>query len=137
MFKSLRWTAFIMGMLVLSAMACSFNFSTAKINNARLATDEDGNNKQTTFAIGDTIYAVMDLDNAPSDTKVEATWYMVEVEGVEPNTKINDEPVAVETGSGSVWFSLDTNTVGLTTGKYKVEIALNGEKEKTLDFTIE
>lgn len=137
MFKSLRWIAFIISMLVLSAMACSFNFSTAKINNARLATDEDGNNKQTTFTVGDTIYAVMDLDNAPSDTKVEATWYAVEAEGIEPNTKINEEPVSIETGSGDVWFSLDTAAVGVTAGKYKVEISLNGKKDKTLEFTIE
>lgn len=137
MFRTFRWTAFIISMLVLSAMACSFNFSTAKLDNARLATDEDGKNKASTFKVGDTIYAVMDLKSAPSDTKVEATWYIVEAEGFEPSTKINDEPVAVETGTGSVWFSLDTRVVGVTAGKYKVEISLNGKVDKTLEFTIE
>lgn len=125
----------VIGMLVLAGIACSFSFSTAKIENVRLARDEAGNDRTDTFAPTDTVYILFDLKNAPDDTTVKAIWKIVEVEGEEPNTEIGESD-ELETGSGSIWFSYDRETA-LPDGRYKVEIYMNDERETTKEFTVE
>ncbi len=144
MLKKIKWPVWmVMGMMLLAILACNFSFSTAKLENIRLAVDEDGNNKTTTFTMTDTVYIVMDLENAPDDTEVSAVWIVVDAPDVEPGTRLgdvdpttDDEIVTLETGSGSLWFSMEPASFNLPPGKYKVEISLNGEREATLEFDI-
>lgn len=137
MFRYLKSPLFlVMGMLVLASIACSFSFSTANIENVRLARDEAGSDRTETFAPTDTIYVLFDLDNAPEDTKVKALWKAVEIESMEPNAEIGESD-ELETGSAEVWFSFVPGAEGLPEGRYKVEIYLNGERETTKEFSVE
>ncbi len=120
--------------LIIATLACSFNFSTANIENARLARDTDGQNQTTVFVPDETVYAVLDLRNAPEDTELQAVWYAVDVPDVDADTELgrSDE---IESTSGAVWFSFYPRD-GWVPGTYKVEIILNTVVDQTLTFEI-
>lgn len=120
--------------LVLSSLACSFNFSTAKIQDAFMARDEPGSDRTTTFTQEDDFYCIVELANAPDDTSVKAVWYAVDVQDVEPNFIIDE--YSLTTGDGIVPFSL-TNDMLWPTGNYKVELYLNDELDRTLEFSVQ
>jgi hypothetical protein len=118
--------------LVLWVAGCSF--STANIKSAKLASDREGTQETTVFAPDQVIYCLVQLANAPDDTKVKADWIAVEAQGAEPNTKIAD---AEKTSSdGLIIFDL-SNTQPWPTGKYKVDLYLNDKLNRTLEFQVQ
>jgi hypothetical protein len=125
---------FLVAVLAAISLACGFNFSTANISGARLAKDAEGNNPTTTFAQEDEFYAVVDLTNAPDDTRVKVVWTVVEAGGAEPNQKIDEYELT--TGSGALQFNLSNDKLW-PVGKYKAEVYLNDKLDRTLDFTVE
>lgn len=120
--------------LVLASLACSFNFSTAAVENLRMAKDEGGSQATTQFAPTDPFYLVGDLKNAPEDTKLKAVWTAVEVEGADPNTLILEKEEAG--GSGPFWFNLTSDSGSWPVGKYKVDLYMNDELNSTLEFEV-
>lgn len=126
----------VLAMLVLSlaALACSFNASTANIQDAYMARDEAGQDATTVFAQDDVFFCVVTLSNAPDDTTVKAAWYAVNVENTDPNTLIDE----VETTSGDAVLPFSLTNNGLwPVGTYKVELYLNGTLDQTLDFEVQ
>ena len=119
--------------LVLSALACEFSASTAKISDAWMSTDETGAERVTVFAQDATFYAQVDLQNAPDDTTLKAVWTAVEVQDTEPNLMITETEFT--TGSGLVHFDLSNDNLW-PTGKYKVDIYMNDQLAKTLAFEV-
>ncbi|MCA9974349.1 MAG: trypsin-like peptidase domain-containing protein, partial [Anaerolineales bacterium] len=122
--------------LVVWLAACSggeVHFSTANIAAAQLAQDADGTQTTTTFAPQDTFYLIVDLRNAPDGTKVKASWTTVNAEGADPNTNLSD--VELESGSSSLTFDLK-NDGPWPAGDYKVDVYLNDELNRTLDFKV-
>lgn len=85
------------------------------------------------FTPDEPFYAIVDLSNAPEETKSKAVWTAVDVEGVELNTQI--DVVELE-GSGELTFSL-TNNGPWPAGIYQVEIFVNGTLDSTLQFAVE
>ena len=128
--KSFQLVFFV---LALTVLACGFNFSTANISEAKLAKDEAGDETTTTFAQGDSFYAIVEVANAPDDTAVKAEWTAVEADGVEPNFVIGEKELA---GGGTLTFSLNNDQLW-PVGQYKVDLYLNDELERTLEFTVE
>lgn len=124
----------IAGILALAVLACSFSASTANLENARMARDQDGNQPTDVFSPEETFYCVADLQNAPDDTKVKASWTAVEVDGTDPNTFIDEAEVT--SGSGALYFELSNNGPW-PAGKYKVDLYLNDELDQTLEFEVQ
>jgi hypothetical protein len=122
--------------LILTLGACNFSASTANISSAKMATDKDGKNPTKAFSPDEPFYCIVELSNAPDDTKVRAVWTAVKAEGADPNTKI-DEAKATS-GSGQLQFYL-SNDGSWPTGDYKVDLYLNDDKEpsKTLTFEVQ
>jgi hypothetical protein len=122
------------GMVVLVTLACGFNVSTANIKNAFMARDSEGKESTKVFAPSDVFYCIVTLANAPEDTKVKAIWYAVEAENTQPNYKIDE----YETTSSDATLPFSLTPSGTwPTGKYKVEIYLNGELKQTLEFEVQ
>ena len=124
---------FIYALLLLLALACGFNFSTANIAEATMAKDPDGAEPVTAFAQDDTFYLVAQVANAPDDTTVKAVWTVVEADGVEPGYVLGEKEL---TGGGTVNFSLE-NEQFWPAGQYQVELYLNGELDRTVTFAVE
>lgn len=126
------WLA--LAMVVSALLACSFNASTANIKDVTMARDAEGQAPTTTFAQDDTFHCLVQLANAPDETTVKAAWTAVEAEGVEPHFFIDETELT--TGSGQLHFNLSNDNLW-PTGKYKVDLYLNGKLSRTVDFTVE
>jgi len=119
--------------LFLSALACEFGASTAKISDAWMSADEDGAERVTAFAQDAEFYAQVDLQNAPDDTTLKAVWTAVEAQDTEPNFLINETEFV--TGSGQVHFTLSNDNLW-PIGKYKVDIYMADQLADTLEFEV-
>lgn len=120
--------------LMLASLACSFNFSSASVDNVRMAKDQEGTQATTQFNPEDPFYLVGDMSNAPDDTILKVVWTAVDVEGTEANTIIQEiEEVG---GSGPFWFNLTSNSGIWPPGSYKADLYLNDELTQTLDFEV-
>ncbi len=126
----------VIGMVTLTMPACSFSASTANISDAEMARDQEGKNPTEVFSPTETFYCVATLSNAPDDTTVKAVWTAVDVEGTNPDTKIDE--VSTTGGSGQLEFNL-TNDGPWPVGEYKVDLFLNEEEEptRTLEFEVQ
>ena len=118
--------------LILASLACGGSFSTANISNAYTAANPDGGSPTTVFAADQVFYLVVELANAPDDTVVKAVWY-----GVGDTPSVLDYVIdEVEvTGSDSIVFNLSTDVLW-PAGPYKVEVYLNGELNRTINFEV-
>lgn len=116
--------------------ACEFSVSTANIPEAYMAADADGAQPTTTYAPDATFYAIVTLANAPEDTTLAAAWYAVNAEGVEPNFLIDEVSL---TGSDGIYTFDLTNEAGFIwpSGSYRVDLSLNGEPDRSLEFSVQ
>lgn len=133
--KSLWPVAGVIAWLLAASLACSVSFSTAKIKSVKMTSDPEGKTKTTSYGPNDTFYCVVDLSNAPDDTKTRAVWTAVAVEGAAPNTQIGE--YELKSGSGTLTFNVTpTEGSGWLPGTYRCTIYLNGEKKEEVDFEV-
>ena len=119
--------------ILLAALACDFNVSSANIKDAWMTNDKEGTERTTTFNQDEVFYCLVELDNAPDDTTVKATWTAADVDGEEPNTFLHENELT--TGSGQLTFKLSNENLW-PAGKYKVDLYLNDELDRTLEFEV-
>lgn len=129
---------FILGLIFLFVTACNSSegevrFSTATIAQATFAKDSSGVERTTVYDPEDTFYLLVDLANAPDGTAVKAEWTAVDVDGADPNTVLDN--VELVSGSGDLTFDL-VNDGSWPVGRYKVDLYLNGELDRTVDFMV-
>lgn len=121
--------------LIISQLACNFSASTANIANAWMDTTEEGDNPTTVYSQDAIFYAMVDLKNAPDDTKLKAVWTAVDAEETEKNFMITETEYT--TGDGLVHFQLENEEFLWPVGQYKVDIYLNDTLDKTLTFEVQ
>jgi hypothetical protein len=119
--------------LVLSVLACSLSFSSAEVQNLRMARDQEGAQTVSQFNHDDKIYLVGDLVDA-NGANLEAQWIAVEAEGIDKNKVIWKHEA--ELNSGKVSIPLPTEAGPINAGKYQVKVFLNGAEERTLDYEV-
>jgi hypothetical protein len=122
-------------------LACSsFSFGTTAptVSNIRMATDQTGKAPTSTYSPGATFYVFADLSGLSKGQVVQAKWYAVSAQGVEPNAELNTSSYTYETGVGFVSFQLTTNDGSdWPTGSYRVELYLDGAKVGEQGFTVQ
>jgi hypothetical protein len=124
----------VLSVLVLATIACGGSISTANIRNAVLSPDRSGSPETTEFTQDQqTFYCLVELANAPDDTTVKAVWTAVNAEGTEPNFLLDESEIT--TGDGTITFDLANNQLW-PVGSYKVDLYLNGELDRTLEFAV-
>ncbi|MFZ5857837.1 MAG: hypothetical protein ACOYZ6_13475 [Chloroflexota bacterium] len=123
--------------LMAASLACSFGGELG-LSNARTAFDSDGAQPTSVFAPSDAIYVVADLSNATTGTVVNSKWYYVSVEGVAPNTLIDEANITIEdeSFSGTVHFFFPAGS-DWPVGAYAVELYLNGTLIQTVTFSVQ
>jgi len=107
--------------------------TTAAITETALSTDETGENPTTAFGPTDIFYLNVTLANAPDNTQVKAVWSIEDVEGVDPS--IIDAFESSGGGDDTFPFHLGNNTPW-PVGEYKVDIYVNNELTRTLEFSV-
>lgn len=125
----------VVGILMLMVTACSV--STANITKAEMAkgySNGEATDVTTTFSPTDTpIHLVVNVANAPDDTRVKVVWTAVDANGGQiTNQKLDETEVKT---NGVADFTL-SNSQQWPTGKYKVDIYLNDKLDRTIEFTV-
>ncbi len=123
----------VMAIVLLGSLACGGSFSTANIKEAVLSADDAGSRPTEVFTPDQIFYCIVELASAPDDTVIKAVWIATEVEGESPDTTITETEFT--TGSGTVTFNL-ANEFLWPVGQYRVELHLNGELDRSLDFEV-
>jgi hypothetical protein len=105
------------------------------IDQAYLSTDENGQDQATVFAADAVIYFIVVTKDAPSDTVLQAVWTAVKVEGEDPNLEINTTDTEVGINDTFV-FNL-SNDLLWPSGDYKVDLYVDGDLQRTLEFQVQ
>ena len=138
--KKMRFfSLLVLALLALTVAACEFSFSTANVKSATLARDyRNGEAVDPTTVFDQTdqvLHLVVKVANAPDDTKLKASWQVVEVEGYEPSV-IDESEMAIGSGEDTFDFTL-ANDQAWPAGKYKVDLYLNDELNQSLEFQVQ
>jgi hypothetical protein len=87
------------------------------------------------FKTSSAFHAIVELENAPSNSKIKAVWYALDTGGAEPcNTRLIETEVTTS-GTRNVWFKY-TPPEKFPVGLYKVDISVNGNLNNDVDFTV-
>lgn len=130
-----------LGLLLAVALACKFSASTANISSLKVGKDKAVTQESSSFAPGDTVYAVAEISNAPDKVKVTARLVADDVEGIS-NGPIPNSDVSVDLpGSGTATFNFKGPGGTWPKGKYKLEVKMLNEEgeqkdQKSADFNV-
>jgi hypothetical protein len=140
--RTKRWDlALGLGLLIFAGLACNFSASTANISGLKLGKDKDVKAETSSFAAGDTVYAVATVSNAPGAVKVKGRLAIDQVEGEESGPIPGLEKTLDLPGSGTATYTFSPPPSGWPKGKYKVEVFMLDEKgeqkdQKTANFSV-
>ena len=113
--------------------------STGFLTDVHMARDDghgDPGEETSTFDSGDrTIHCVTKLKEAKSGTQMKFSWFVVDAQGSQ-NDKIKDIDYTTRALENVVHGHL-TAPRDWPVGKYKVDVYVNGNLEKTVQFTVE
>ncbi|HNW97197.1 MAG TPA: hypothetical protein PKK00_02150 [Bacteroidales bacterium] len=131
----------LLGTGIIFSVVIFFNscqFSTAHIQSADLAKEVSGGNKEkiseNTFHPNDgPFHFIVYVANAPSETKVKASWYAIDVEG--EKNKLIDENEVVLQSSDNVDFNLSLPRQW-PMGTYRVDLFLNDKLDRSVQFYV-
>lgn len=140
--RNKRWDlALGLGLLIFVGLACNFSASTANLSGLKLGKDEKVSAETSSFAAGDTVYAVATVSNAPGAVKVTGRLVIDSVEGEASGPVPGLEKTLELPGSTTATFTFSPPPSGWPKGKYKVEVVMlneNGEQkdQKSADFSV-
>jgi hypothetical protein len=125
----------ILSIVAMTAAACTFSFSTARIADAKTAKAvsekmepiDPTSNFETTDGV---VHCLVVLANAPEKTRVKAIWTAINAPGQKPNEKFGETTVEGGGTKNVVDFSYTPPPAGLPAGDYKVDIYLNPQPGK-------
>jgi len=117
---------------------CSFSWPTAHVTSAQLATSyRQGKavNPTSVFSPSDhVLHLVVVVANAPNDTKLGAAWYVVDAGG-QKDEKLDSASVTLK-GEDHLDLTL-SNTANWPRGQYRVDLMVDGKRDRSLGFAIE
>ena len=130
-----------LGLLIFAGLACNFSASTANLSGLKLGKDQAVTAETSSFASGDTVYAVATVSNAPGAVKVTGRLAVDEVAGEQSGPIPGLEKTLDLAGSGTATYTFSPPPSGWPKGKYKVEVIMlneNGEQkdQKSANFTV-
>ncbi len=108
------------------------------IKEIHMAKDEDGKpgRKSNSFEPGDrTIHSVATLNEAKSGTDMRFSWWIVDADGTQ-NKKIKDIDYTTRTLENIIHGHLSLPQ-DWPRGKYKVQVYVNGDLDKTVNYTVD
>lgn len=134
------------GLLVFVVMACNFSAGTGNNSNASgpiskitMAKDNgsgDPGDETNTFHPGDhKIHCLVTLKDPKEGIKVTFVWWIVDAGGTK-DEKLKTLDYTTDSNVNIVHGNL-SSTRDWPSGKYKVEAQINGNTEKTVNFTVD
>lgn len=109
------------------------NTSGATIDTTLTTLDEAGLETATTFGAGDTFHLHFNLANAPADTPVKIIWMARQVEGMDPNSYINENTALMNNGAN--WHSI-RQAQPWSAGEYQADLFIDSQLAQTVVFQV-
>jgi hypothetical protein len=109
------------------------NTAGATMDTPSLSTDQEGAQVVTSFSAADTFYVHFNLTAPDPDTPVRAVWSARSVEGLSPNSYINEFLALMN--SGPNWLSI-AQAQPWAVGDYGLDLYVNGELAQSLTFSV-
>lgn len=130
-----RWNlACALGLILVTMLACKFSFSTANLSSLKISKDKSGSPETSSFNSRDTIYAVADVSNAPSKTKLKGRLLYDNVAGQTSGTLFPGLETTIDLpGSGNGTFTFTPPASGWPNGSYKIEVTMLNEDNEQKD----
>jgi hypothetical protein len=143
------------GLLLFAVLACNLGKKTSNNNNANTNTDtevasgsvikevhmakDNGSgqpgDRTNTFEPGDrTIHCVATLKEAKAGTEMKFSWWIVDADGTQ-NKQIKDIDYTTKALENVIHGHLSLPQ-DWPTGKYKVQVYINGNLDKTVPYTV-
>jgi hypothetical protein len=140
----MRRVFILLALLALGVIITACDASTANIRSAVTSKGyENGKavDPTTTFSPSDIpLHAVVEVGNAPTDTKVKVVWTSVDSTdsgGTQyKDQKIDEKEVLTKETDSMVDFTL-SNDQPWPVGKYKADIYLNDKLDRILEFEVQ
>lgn len=132
---------FLVGFILLALVlvACGGDDGPTAISKAEMGTGIDGSSASgvtTTFKPTDTFYTAVNLTNPKATTKVKATLTAVQTADGTTNRVVTETELTTSNSENFLNFKF-TLPNPWPTGKYKVDLLLDGAAAKTLDFEVQ
>jgi hypothetical protein len=121
--------------LVVSTLACSLGGEPG-VSNVRMATDESGDTATTVYAPSDAFFVFFDVNAIEPGTMFESRWYVLNLEGQDPNTPFKTIEYPYEEGNRMIYFQL-TSDAEWPASTYRVEIYMDGVKSGEAQFEVQ
>lgn len=141
--SSKRWSfACALCLVLFTALACKFSFSTANISGLKISKDKEGNNVTSSFGPNDKVYAVAEVSNAPGKLKLKTRLLFDNVAGQTSGTPVPGMETTLDLpGSDTGNFTFTPPTAGWPNGSYKIEVSMLNEDneqkdQKTATFSV-
>jgi hypothetical protein len=125
---------YLVGFLLLVSLACNFPTANPRIDNVYLAKDFEGKQAVQIFTPDEIIFGIVELVESPMETNIRAVWIASDTDAIESNFQIYEAEIV--TSSGIVHFEL-SNDLPWPKGTYRLDIYLNGELERILEFDVQ
>ena len=128
--------AAVLFMLILAALACSVEYSTAHFENPTLYKDPAGDERTRTYTPDETFYCITELVDADVGSQVRAVWVALPGEDSETDTQTDVAETTLETGNGPLTFEAAPPESGWATGPYRLDLYLDGETKTSVTFSV-
>jgi hypothetical protein len=121
---------------ILQAKIDAISVTTVNITNAHMARDASDKERTNVFSPNDpAFYCFFSLTNAPDSTVLRGAWTLVQAEGYESNSFIDEGEIT--SGDAELYFSLDRGESLWPVGQYKLDIYIDDNLAQTLDFEVQ
>jgi len=112
----------LLSLIFLAVSSCSSNVDPGWIKQAGLYVDKSGTQPTDSYNWRDTFYLIVDLNDAPSDTIVQASWIAVDTNRLQSDTVVKIDP---KEARNRLVFEIDNGGNFWPVGQYQVNLYLN------------
>ena len=132
--KKTAFQVLLSSLFLLTAVACSSKVDPNWISRAGLYTDPAGTRPTDSYDWRDIFYLVIELNDAPQDTIVQASWIAVDTNRLRPEAvlKIEEQPAQ----SSRIVFKLENAGNFWPVGVYQVNIYLDDTLIQEISFEV-
>ena len=123
-------------LILLATLACNAVNPTPGASDFYMAKDSEGTNRTDVFSPEDDFFVHFNVSGIEAGTNFQSRWYVVDLEGQDPNTPIQTIDYAYQDGIGKIYFQL-TGNEPWPPANYKVEVYMNEVKVGEQQFSVQ
>jgi len=123
-------------LILLVTLACNAVNPTPGASDFYMAKDAEGTNRTDVFSPEDDFFVHFNVSGIEAGTNFQSRWYVVDLEGQDPNTPIQTIDYAYQEGIGKIYFQL-TGSEPWPPASYKVEVYMNDVKVGEQQFSVQ